>query len=67
MDRERFDALAKLLATTGSRRATLAALLGLSLFGEDPDVLAKRGKGKDKGIDHGHDGQGVRGTGRPEQ
>jgi hypothetical protein len=33
MDRERFDALARLLATTGSRRAALGALLGVSLLG----------------------------------
>jgi hypothetical protein len=33
MDRNRFDALAEVLATTGSRRATLGALLGLSLGG----------------------------------
>ena len=29
MDRDRFDALARLLATSGSRRVTLGALLGV--------------------------------------
>ena len=48
MDRERFDALARLLATTGSRRATLGALLGASLLGQRPDLLAKPGKGKNQ-------------------
>ena len=48
MDRERFDALARLLATTGSRRATLGALLAAGLLGRDPDALAKPGKGEGK-------------------
>lgn len=48
MDRERFDALARLLATTGSRRATLGAFLGVGLLGHDPDALAKPGKGRGK-------------------
>ena len=53
MDRERFDALARLLATTGSRRAALGVLLGAGLFGQSPDLLAKpgKGKGKDRGQD----------------
>ncbi|MGH2614532.1 MAG: pentapeptide repeat-containing protein, partial [Thermomicrobiales bacterium] len=50
MDRERFDALARLLATKGSRRGALSAILGVALFGHDPDEgLAKPGKGKRKG------------------
>ncbi len=46
MDRERFDALAKLLATTGSRRAALGALLSAGLFGQDPGAWANPGKRK---------------------
>jgi hypothetical protein len=65
MDRERFDALARLLATTGSRRAMLGALLGVSLFGRDPDVLAQHGNGKGKGKRNSDGGQGVQGAGRP--
>jgi hypothetical protein len=61
MDRKRFDALARMLATMGTRRATLGAFLGVSLYGQDPDVWAKRGKSND----HGHGGQDVQGEGRP--
>jgi hypothetical protein len=52
MDRERFDTLARLLATTGSRRATLGAVLGGFLLSE-ANVLAKDGrrKGKRRGKD----------------
>jgi hypothetical protein len=46
MDRERFDALARLLATTGPRRAVLGALLGADLLGRNPGALARPGKGK---------------------
>ena len=46
MDRKQFDALIKLLATTGSRRAGLGALLGAGLLSQHPDVMAKPGKGK---------------------
>jgi len=60
VDCERFDALARLLATTETRRAALGALLSVGILGQTPDVLAKRGKGK--GND---DGQGVQGEGRP--
>jgi hypothetical protein len=42
MDRDRFDALARLLAATGSRRRTLGALLGIAVFGEGVDALAKK-------------------------
>jgi hypothetical protein len=50
MDRDRFDALARLLATKGSRRGTLGAILGVALFGQGPeDGFAKPGKGKQKG------------------
>ncbi len=50
MDRERFDALARVLAAKGSRRAAMAALLGLALFGCDPDEgVAKPGRGEGNG------------------
>jgi hypothetical protein len=57
MDRDRFDALARLLATTGSRRAALGALLATGLLGRDPDALAKPRKrtGKDRGPDRDKD------------
>ena len=53
MDRLRFDAIARLLATTGSRRRTLGALLGAALLGHTVEALAKpggkrRGNGKGK-------------------
>ena len=53
MDRDRFDALARLLATSGSRRVTLGALLGMML---GPAATAevgarKRGQGIDRGQD----------------
>ncbi len=48
MDCDRFDALARLLATSGSRRAALGALLGAGLLGHDSNALAKPGKGKRK-------------------
>ena len=35
MDRDQFDALTRLIATKGSRRAALTALLGATLFGTD--------------------------------
>jgi hypothetical protein len=63
MDRDRFDALTKLLATSGSRRLTLGALLGLGLLGELPAALAERSKGK--GEQQSHDGSGVHGEKRP--
>jgi hypothetical protein len=61
MDRERFDALAKLLATMGSRRAALAALFGAGLLGREADTLAKPGRGKNhkrrkQRGHHGHEG-----------
>ena len=34
MDRERFDALARVLAATGSRRGAMGALLGVALLGK---------------------------------
>ncbi len=61
MDHNRFDALARLLAMPGSRRAALGALLGVGPLGRNPDVSAKGGKGG-KGKDNG---QGVQGEGRP--
>lgn len=66
MGRARFDALARMLAMTGSRRAALGALFGVGLLGHDPDILAKPGnggKGKDK--DTGHGGPGVQEEARP--
>lgn len=48
MDRDRFDAIVRLLATSQSRRAALGAALGLGLQGEPLDILAKRRKGRDK-------------------
>ena len=54
MDRDRFDALARLLAAKGSRRGALSAILGAALFGHDPEAsLAKPGKRKGKGRDTG--------------
>ncbi len=58
MDRERFNALALLLATTGSRRRAMSALLGVALLGQSPEALANRqhgqSKGKSKSRDRGH-------------
>jgi hypothetical protein len=55
MDRNRFDALARLLATRGSRRGALSSLLGVALLGRDPgEGLAKPGKRKRKA--HRRDG-----------
>jgi hypothetical protein len=45
MDRDRFDALARLFAAKGSRRAAVSALLGASLLQRSPAALAKPGKG----------------------
>jgi hypothetical protein len=61
MDREQFDALTKLFATTGSRRAAFASLLSAALLGTGAEALAKSGKGKhrkphqDRGHRKGHD------------
>jgi hypothetical protein len=50
VDRETFDALTRLMATSGSRRAALTALLGVTLAGPAIDaVVKKRGKRKGKG------------------
>lgn len=53
MDRERFDSLARFLATPGSRRAALAALFGAGAFGTIVDALARkkndRGARKNRG------------------
>jgi hypothetical protein len=43
MDRNQFDALAKVLALPGTRRSTLGALLGAVLLGLAPEASAKRG------------------------
>jgi hypothetical protein len=44
MDRERFDALARLLATTGSRRVAFGALLGAGLAGTGLETKARKDK-----------------------
>ena len=44
MDRNRFDALARLLGATGSRRGALGALLGGALLGTGFDAVAKNKK-----------------------
>ena len=49
MDRERFDALARLLAATGSRRGAVGALVSVALLGHNPDVLADQKQGRGKG------------------
>ncbi len=71
MDRDRFDALARLLATKGSRRGALGALFGAALFGQDPDDgLAKPGKkkkqrsGKDQRKSSGRDKDKGKGRGQ---
>lgn len=49
MDKNRFDALARLLGTSRSRRATLGALLGGAMLGVGIDAEAKRrNKNKNK-------------------
>lgn len=47
MDREAFDRIARLLGTTGSRRAAMSALLGIAAVGVAETADAKRrGRGK---------------------
>ena len=49
MDRDRFDALTRLLGAQGSRRTALGAVLGTALLGGGISVSAKKGKkGKKK-------------------
>jgi hypothetical protein len=48
MDRERFDALARLVWTKTSRRTALGALLGAALLGREPDPATAKPKPKDK-------------------
>ncbi|MGH2618874.1 MAG: pentapeptide repeat-containing protein, partial [Thermomicrobiales bacterium] len=48
MDRERFDAVARVLAKTGSRRTALGALLGAGLLGHGLDAEARKGKDRNK-------------------
>jgi hypothetical protein len=45
MDRDRFDALVRLIAARRSRRGTLAALLGAALLGQAPDTEGNEGVG----------------------
>jgi hypothetical protein len=47
MDRDRFDALARVLATRGSRRITLGALFGALLGSAGETSARKQGKDKD--------------------
>ena len=54
MDREQFDAITRLLATTGSRRQAAGALLGVALFGQPAEAILAAGKGKRRG--KGRDG-----------
>ncbi len=49
MDRERFDALVRLIAARRSRRGTLAALLGAALLGQTTGVAGKYRKGRGGG------------------
>ena len=53
MDRERFDALARLIASKRSRRGAIAAVLGLALMGPGREAFAESGKGRGKGHDKG--------------
>jgi hypothetical protein len=53
MDRDRFDALARLLARSGSRRETLGGLLGVTLLGQSPTAVATRRKGRGKELGQG--------------
>jgi hypothetical protein len=55
MDRNRFDALARLLATSGSRRATLGALLGALLGPAAADAARNRRKDRGKNSDKDKD------------
>lgn len=64
MDRERFDALARLLAATGSRRGAIGALIGAGLLGTGLEAEARKrngnrrgggGKGKDRDKDKDKD------------
>jgi hypothetical protein len=48
MDRDRFDALTRLLATPGSRRAAISVLLGTGLVAKSLDALAKKPSKKDR-------------------
>lgn len=42
MNHERFDELARLLATSGSRRGVLSASFSVALIGHSPETLSKR-------------------------
>ena len=58
MDRDRFDALARLIASKRTRRTALASVLGFALVvpgrAVDADSGKARGKGHDKGRGKGH-------------
>ena len=53
MDRARFDAIARLLATTGSRRAALGALVSAAILGQGEDEILAKSKGKGNGKGRG--------------
>ncbi len=57
MDREQFDALARMFASPQSRRNLVGALLGTTLLAHGAPVLAKVSKSKGKGH-HKHRGEG---------
>ena len=58
VERERFDDLARVIATKRSRRGAVATFLGLAVLGHGAPVAARpgkaRGKGHGTGSDHGH-------------
>jgi len=62
MDRDHFDKLTRLFATTESRRGALGALLGAAFLGQGVEALAKpnkgKGKGNGKGKSKGNDNSG---------
>lgn len=63
MDRNRFDRLTRLFATTGSRRRAVSALITAAILGHDADILAKKGNGKGRGDAKSGKGKG-RGDGK---
>ncbi len=46
MDRKRFDTLTRVVAARGSRRVALTGLLGAVLFGQEPQSIEARCRGK---------------------
>ncbi len=70
MDRERFDALARLLAATGTRRGAVSALVSVAFLGHTPEALAdrrhRRGNGKRPSRGSNHDSRKQRAQARSE-